>query len=84
MKSKNGKATFPKGMKGKTLEAMLKWTTKRLKQRKNKPLAKHGKETLANAGNAYVDCKPYNDALKGAEPASSAERPLEGTVMQQD
>ena len=26
--------------------------------------------------------KKPNDALRGAEPASSAERPLEGTVMQ--
>jgi hypothetical protein len=36
-------------MKPDTLEAMLKWTRKRLQQRKSKPLSKHAAETLANA-----------------------------------
>lgn len=42
MKSKNGKATF----KNDVIGAMLKHSRKQLKQRYNKPLAKHGKETL--------------------------------------
>jgi hypothetical protein len=32
---------------------------------------------------AKVDL-PFNAAMSGAEPASSAERPLDGTVMQED